>query len=185
MPWTRPLLCALALLLACGNAHGEKWRSTGGSFNFEATFEGESIEGAFRGFDVDFEFDPAAPADAQLKVTVRLGDADLGDPDMNAILFDPAWFDVGRFADAVYQSTAVQSRGDGEFTALGVLTLKGIEQPVTVPFTWQQNDAAARMHGEFSLQRTDFGVGSGEWSAGDTIGLDVRLAFDIALAAAE
>ena len=37
------------------------------------------------------------------------------------------------------------------------------------------------MTGEFSLRRTDFGVGSGEWSTGDSIGLEVRLAFDIPL----
>jgi polyisoprenoid-binding protein YceI len=37
------------------------------------------------------------------------------------------------------------------------------------------------MSGELSLQRTDFNIGTGEWSAGDIIGLEVDVRFEVAL----
>ena len=39
----------------------------------------------------------------------------------------------------------------------------------------------ASMQGELTLRRTDFNVGSGEWSTGESIGLDVTLRFNVQL----
>ncbi|MDH5172171.1 MAG: YceI family protein [Gammaproteobacteria bacterium] len=180
-------LGALWLALAVGaHAAPAEWRSIeGGNFSFATSYEGEPLGGSFSRFELAFRFDPDAPAAAQLVVSVDLTAADMGDPDMNAVLFDEAWFDIGRFATAVFESTAVQSRGEAEFVASGVLKLKGVERSVAVPFRWSRNGDRARMTGEFSLRRTDFGVGSGEWSTGDSIGLEVRLAFDIPLSPAD
>ena len=178
-----PLWAVLAI-----NAHaaGAEWRNIdGGSFSFATTFEGESLGGSFRRFELGFRFDPETPADARLVVSVDLTAADMGDPDMNAVLFDTAWFDISRFANAVFESRTVKSRAGTEFVASGVLRLKGVEQAVAVPFTWTRDGELARMRGEFSLRRTDFGVGSGQWATGDSIGIEVRLAFDIPLSPTE
>lgn len=173
---------SLLALLACSGVFGAEWRSTGAStFTFASTFEGEPIEGNFERFEVRFDFDPENPAAAQLVVTVELAAADMGDPDMNAVLFDEAWFDVTRFATAVYESNAIEQRTADEFVASGELDLKGVKACVEVPFTWTRGDAGPRMHGELSLRRTDFGVGTGEWASGETIGLDAHLNFDILL----
>jgi len=143
-------------------------------FVFEATFEGDALLGEFKTFSV--RFDPDSP---ELVVDVVLSDADFGDEDMNAVLFDDAWFGSDHPV-ATYRATDITDDGDGGFTAVGMLDLKGVEAEVTVPFSW--NPDTGKMTGEFMLDRTRFDVGSGEWSSGDSIGLDVSLSFDITLA---
>lgn len=155
------------------------------SFSFETTLEGEALPGEFRDFDVVLQFDPAHSDEGSLRVTVDLAAADMGDPEMNGILADPVWFHSARFEEAIFRSDTIVARDDGAFVADGVLSLKGREQPVSVPFVWQNSAGAAEMRGELVLRRTDFDVGSGEWADGDAIGLDVRLKFDIRLAHCE
>jgi polyisoprenoid-binding protein YceI len=162
----------LLLMLAAVPAEATEWRMQSGSeFTFEATFESVASPGRFA----------ADPGAGRLRVTVNLAAADMGDADMNAIIADPIWFDVGNFPQAVYESEQIEARAPGEFVATGVLNLKGISKTVTVPFSWSEQDARANMRGQFVLQRIDFKVGSGEWATGDAIGLDVKLQFDLSL----
>jgi polyisoprenoid-binding protein YceI len=171
----------LSLGLA-GAADADHWRSANEArLSFITTFEGESIAGEFRQFDVALEFDPAVPDAGTLEVTVDLTAADMGDPDINEVLMDPAWLDVAQFSEAVFVSEAIRMLGPDEFQATGILDLKGTRKTVVVPFTWSSSGDAARMCGRFDITRTDFGVGSGEWATDEAIGLEVNLSFDVRL----
>ena len=192
---TRPMVLALAIL-ASSTAAAAEWRNgEGGRFTFETRFEGESLKGSFDEFDLVFDFAPEQPESAHLTVTVALAAADLGDPDMNAVLFDKAWFNIERYSQAVFESASIVARsgqaGSGQdssgqaFLAKGVLKLKGVEKAVSVPFIWRRNGMSAQMSGAVDLARTDFDVGTGEWSTGDSVGLTVRLKFDIPLVPGE
>ena len=121
------------------------------------------------------------PEKGRLEVTVYLAGADMGDPDMNAIIADPIWFDVVEFPRAKFQSNSIEKTGPETFVARGVLDLKGIQKRVEVPFNWSEWGNSAQMSGNFALRRIDFDVGSGEWATGDAIGLDVALKFAILL----
>jgi polyisoprenoid-binding protein YceI len=150
-------------------------------FTFITTFEGVDTPGRFSEFEVEFAFDPADPETGRLQVTVMTGAADMGDPDMNAVLADPLWFDIANFPVAVFDSEQIEARAPGEFVATGELRLKGISRTVAVPFSWTQTGPGAEMRGAFNVMRIDFNVGSGEWATGDAIGLDVQLQFDLSL----
>ena len=153
----------------------EEWISDGdGSFEFEASFEGDPLPGEFTAFTVSW-------SDESLTVDVSLTASDMGDGEMNAILHDPAWFAVEQFDSAVFTAAEVSCGDDSQCVASGELELKGVKQPVEVPFTWSEDGDSATMRGEFKLDRTAFDVGSGEWSSGESIGVDVSLRFDINL----
>jgi len=176
------LLCiALPAELMAG-----EFRSTAdSSFVFETMFEGEPLAGEFTQFDVALTLQEKSSAPAGLVVTVRLGAADMGDPEMNSMLFDAVWFDTNKFESAGYSSTAIREVSPGSYLATGVLKLKGIQRNVEVPFEWQFDGREARLQGQLSLRRTDFNVGSGEWATDDTIGLAVKLVFDVNLERSE
>ena len=171
-------LCIAISLPVCA----AEWRSTEDSeITFQVTFEGEPILGEFRDFDVNLDFDSARLDSARLRVTVDLRAADMGDPDMNDVLFDPAWFDVQQFNEAVFVSDAITEQSPGEFIATGTLDLKGTVRSVAVPFSWTRSGHQATMQGGLVLKRTDFDVGSGEWATDDAIGIDVKLDFTVQL----
>ncbi len=90
------------------------------------------------------------------------------------------WFDAARFATASFDSDAIVRGEAGDYEAAGTLALKGVTVPVTVPFTWLQDGARGSMRGELVLQRLDFGIGTGTWSATDEVAGEVRVRFDVA-----
>lgn len=175
------LLCLVALPAAAGT-----WQLQDGStFTFEASFEGAPLQGQFADFDVTLDFDPDQADAALLHVTVNLAGADMGDPDMNAAIAAPEWFDIDTYPQARFDSDDIVETSPGSFVAHGVLVLKGAQRNIDVPFTWSATGDLATMRGELTLKRSDFDIGSGEWASGDQIGIDVSLRFALQMQSAD
>jgi polyisoprenoid-binding protein YceI len=170
------------LLLVVMPAQATDWQSrSDGEFTFEVSFEGVGVLGEFKHFDVILKLDPKKPDTSRLRVTVDLSAADMGDPDMTEGIADTDWFHVGKYPRAVFESKKIEAGAPGKYVSTGILTLKGVSKPVTVPFSWSEKGKRASMRGEFIVQRTGFNVGSGEWASADPIGIDVKLKFDVSL----
>jgi polyisoprenoid-binding protein YceI len=177
----RTLIIAVFCLAAWPVA-ADTWRLQDDStFTFEASFEGTPLEGGFTDFDVSIEFDSLEPASGTVRVSVTLAGADMGDSDMNDAIAAPEWFDVEGFPSAQYSSDDIVETAPGSFVAHGVLVLKGVRRDVDVPFAWSETASVATMRGEFTLKRTDFNIGTGEWASGEQIGSDVVLRFNLQL----
>ncbi|UVW35537.1 YceI family protein [SAR92 clade bacterium H455] len=173
----------LSPLLFCQSSLADQWQSvlTNSKLNYEVTFQGLPIDGRFTQFSVDY-----SPAE-KLLVKVAVDSADMSDDELNREIAGVDWFDVGRFDQAVFSSNhlitnsfVAESNSKERFIAEGSLNLKGVSEPVNVPFTWQpdaQNPDRATMSGELVLKRSDFSIGIGDWSSGDQIGIDVRVSF--------
>ena len=153
----------------------------GSEFIFETTFEETALPGRFERFNVALVFDPDNPGAGRLQVTVELEGANMEDPDINAAIAGAEWFHIAEFPQATFESREIVATTSGRYLAKGELDLKGIRREVDVPFTWSASGDGAQMTGELVLQRIAFDIGSGEWSNGEAIGLDVRLTFSVRL----
>lgn len=174
----------LITLLALGtHAAATEWRMDPDQsrLEFVARWEGNEVPGVFREFDTRLSLRPDAPENSRLEVVVAIVSADMDSDDINEGIAGSEWFDSARFPQARFTSTAIQALGDQRYEALGTLTLKDAAREVRVPFAFTETGTGARMSGELSLQRTDFNIGTGEWSAGDIIGLEVDVRFEVAL----
>jgi len=173
----------LLLLIAVSTAGAAEWKMLpqGSRLEFFITYAGQEAPGLFRRFATELQFDPSAPDEGRLVVTVTVLSADLDSEDINEAIAGPEWFDFERYAEARFVSASIAGVGDGRFIATGSLRLKGIERVIEVPFAWSEADGLAQMRGELTLQRTAFGIGTGEWAASDVIGHNVRVRFDVAL----
>lgn len=167
-------------VLAASPVLADAWQLQDAStFTFTAHFESEALEGRFTDFEVALEFDALHATESSLQVTVYLGGADMGDPDMNDAIAAPEWFDVDGFPQARFESNEIAVLSPGSFVAKGELVLKGEQTNVDVPFAWSESGDLATMRGEFVLERNDFDIGSGEWASGEQIGNEVMLRFDL------
>ena len=144
---------------------------------FHATYEGADAPGVFQKFDVRLSFDPEHPDNGMLQVTVMLGSADMGSTDVNAAIHQSEWFDSAAFPQAEFHSKDIRKTEAEHYLAHGTLSVKNRQQEVAVPFSWKQTGKTATMSGELVLNRTFFGIGTGEWASGDVIGLDVKVTF--------
>jgi len=174
----------LALLLSASVAAGAaEWHmlADDSRLEFIVVYSGQEAPGLFRRFETELQFDPAAPADGRLVVTVVTLSADLDSADINEAIAGPDWFDFARYAEARFVSESIAGIDGQRFVATGRLRLKGIERVIDVPFTWSEADGLAHMHGELTLRRDAFAIGTGEWAVTDIIGANVRVRFDVAL----
>ena len=91
------------------------------------------------------------------------------------------WFSVKAFPRATFTSRRITAAGPGRYLAQGDLTIRNVTRPVTLPFTLAIKGDVARMQGSAPLDRSAFGVGQGQFKAGDTVALKVQV--DVAITA--
>jgi polyisoprenoid-binding protein YceI len=174
---------ALALL-ASGPALAADWKvdPAASRLEFIASFEKTAAPGVFREFDARLaRFEPDKPEAGKLDVTVKVTSADMKNGDVNRAIRGPEWFDFARFPQAEFHAEDIRRTAPGRYLARGMLSLKGVKKELEVPFTWQESGNAATMEGEVSVERLQFGIGTGEWANGSTIGLGVRIKFNVRL----
>lgn len=178
-------LACLVSLLACAflqAAHAADWKMdpAGSRLAFTASFESVPAPGVFKDFDVGARFDPQAPAGGRLDVTIKVASADMASADIDKAIAGAEWFDFSRHPQAEFHATDI-ARAANRYVARGTLTLKGVRQPVEVPFNWTPEGEGATMDGEFVVKRALFGIGTGEWAATRVIGPDVTIKFRVRL----
>lgn len=176
----KTLLFAALLAFAAPAVAADYVQAPGSSLAFGGTYQGEAFSGGFPGFRTTLSFDPADPAGARLEVTIPLASATAGNDDYDGELRGPAFFDSARFAQARYTASGFRSLGDGRYAADGVLSLRGVERPVTLTFSWTPG-AQPVLAGRATVNRLEFGVGEGEWAdtsvIPDAIAISTRVVF--------
>ena len=179
----RLLLALIPLLLHVSAASAADWIlvPAASQLEFIATYQNQQILGVFRRFDVHVALNPGTPSSNRLDVSVFLESADMNSADINRTIAKPEWFHAARFPSAKFESAEITADGKNHYLAKGTLSLKGMQRKITVPFFWREAGQSASMNGELVLNRADFGIGTGEWAAGDPIGLDVKVRFSVKL----
>ena len=138
-----------------------------------------SFEGTFRTFHVVVDRDPAHPETGTLSATIDTGSITAGSSERDSYLPGADWFNTKAFPEAQFRAVHIHQTGDRTYAAEGTLTIKGVTQTVTLPFTLQQERDHWRASGKFPMLRTDFHIGEGDWSSEDYVKRAVDVVFDI------
>lgn len=176
-------LAATVLLLAAADAEAADWTMDAATsrLEFAATFEGNAAPGVFKEFDTRMHFDADKPAEGRIDVVIVVATADMNSADVNKAIGGSDWFDFARFPRAEFHAADIRRVGANQYLARGLLNLKGVQQPVEVPFSWVAADGTARMDGELIVKRGAFGIGAGQWMSTKVIGPDVTIKFSVRL----
>lgn len=142
---------------------------------------GVPVDGKFKRFDAQLNFDPRSPQTSKVAFTVDLLSADLGNADTERELKKPGWFDTSKFPQATFNSSSVKSVGAGKFEVAGKLSIKGNTRDVVVPVAITQAGGVSTARGEFTLKRLEFKIGEGEWNDPSLVANDVIVKFKIAV----
>jgi polyisoprenoid-binding protein YceI len=137
------------------------------------------VEGRFRKFSMQLDFDPAKLASSKAQVEVDLGSIDTGSAEADDEVKSKGWFHIAAFPKATFVSRSVKAAGPNRYEVAGKLTIKGISQDITVPFTVKQDGPNTVFEGAFTLLRLQFKIGEGAWSDEDTVAnaVQVRIRF--------
>lgn len=142
---------------------------------FTAKQQGDEFTGQFETFETDIVFDPANLEAASIKAVIDITSVAAGSKDRDGALPGKDWFFVKKFPNAVFESTEFSKTGDDSYEAAGTLSIKGVSQPLTLPFTLTITDGIADMSGQVTIDRTQWKVGSGAWSTDEWVSTAVVL----------
>ena len=184
-PWARffgSLAVALvALLLQSPAKAQQKLLPAQSEISFVSRQMGSPVEGRFRSFDAQVSLDPTQLAAAKIVLVVDLASATLASTDTETELRQSDWFDVKKFPQASFTSSAVKSAGPGRMEVVGSFSLKGRSRPLTVSVALTQSGGVTTATGAFTIKRLDFKVGDGDWADTDLIANYVQVKFKLAL----
>ncbi len=152
------------------------WRVVEGTLGISVRQMGADVSGSFANWTADIRFDEALTGGKHGNVSVTIDTASLTLGSVTKQALEAEFFDVATHPTAVF--TADILPGTAGYVADGTLTLRGVEQPITLPFTLEITGDQARMLGEVTLDRRDFGMGA---SYGDeaSVGFGVVVAVDL------
>lgn len=126
------------------------------------------VRGSFNDFEGSGYFDAEDPSRSELKLTIRAASIDTRNADRDAHLRGNDFFDMERYPEIAFSSTAVEPIGDEHYRVTGDLTIKGVTRPVTVDFEYSGaavdpfGNQRIGLEGRTTVNRKDWGV---TWNA--------------------
>jgi len=145
------------------------------------------VRGRFSEFNGTIEYDEENPERSLVDVEVKAASIDTNEPDRDAHLRSPDFFDVENTPVLTFRSTEVRRQADDRFAVTGDLTIHGVTRPVTLETTllgtakdpWGNQRIA--FEGEATINRKDFGL---TWNAaletgGFLVGDDVTISLSV------
>jgi len=178
-----PLACAVAGLpvRAASGVAAPALVAAQSEISFVSHQMGVPIDGRFRKFDAQVQFDPKAPQKAHFVIDVDVTSVSLPTSDAMEEVVKPAWFNSKNFPAAQFVSSAVRPTDKGHYEISGQLTIKGQSQDVVVPVTLTQSGGVTTASGEMVLHRLAFAIGDGEWKDTSVVADNVEVKFHLAL----
>jgi polyisoprenoid-binding protein YceI len=175
------LIAALMALGALPAAAQQKLIPAQSELSFAAKQMGVPINGYFKKFDAQVNFDATKLATSKVAFTVDMGSATLGSKEMDSELPTATWFNVPKFPQASFNSSGIKALGAGKFEVAGQLVIKGQALAVTVPLTMTQSGAVTVATGVLPIKRLAFKIGDGEWADTSMVADDVQVKFKLSL----
>ena len=126
------------------------------------------VRGSFNEFEGSGHLDAEEPSRSQLALTIRAASIDTRSVDRDAHLRSNDFFDMERYPEISFVSTAVEPRGDDRYRVTGDLTIKGVTKPVSVDFEFAGaatdpfGNERIGLEGATTINRKDWGV---NWNA--------------------
>lgn len=140
---------------------------------YSSRFNDQAFTGAFQRWTAQIRFDPQRLAQSSIVATIDMASSHTGSADRDQSLPTSDWFSVQAFPTATFRSSQIRAAGPGRYEAVGVLTLRGLSRPLTLPFaltiTGQGASQTARASASIGLNRMVFGVGQGPWARDDVV----------------
>ena len=149
-----------------------------------------NVRGTFEKVGGTVSYDPGRPEAAEVEIAIAADSIDTREPQRDAHLRSPDFFDAATHPTIVFRSTRVRRGGAGPLEIVGDLTIRGTTREVTLAVaevTGEQRDFQGKRRigasATAKLRRSDFGMTYNKLleAGGAGIGDEVTLSLDVSL----
>ena len=127
------------------------------SDDYSIKFKGKDAEGIFKTMSGDISFDENDLNSSNFSTSVDVSSINTGNGMKNRHAKSDKWFDAKKHPTINFISSKFSKSTHG-YQVEGTIEMHGIKKQIIIPFTFSSNV----FKGNFSVNRTDFGVGSME-----------------------
>ncbi len=150
------------------------------SISFEIAHFFTPVKGNFKDFKGTLAFDPNDLAGSKVDFTVNITSVNTGEKKRDTHLQSKDFFNAKKWPTMKFTSSSIKKSGNN-YTAVGKLTIRDVTKNVEIPFKvlgmkdhpMKKGQLVTAIRSEFSLDRTEYGVGTGSWAATAVVGDNV------------
>ncbi|MBL8916942.1 MAG: YceI family protein [Archangium sp.] len=95
---------------------------------------------------------------SRVRAAIDMNSTFSDESDLTDHLKGPDFFDVGKFPETSFVSTAIAKGADDKFTVTGNLTLHGVTKTISFPASITMTEGEVNVAAEFAINRKDFGI---------------------------
>lgn len=119
-----------------------------------------SHNGSFEKFNGEVHYANNDVAQSHVQITIDSSSVKADDPKLTDHLKTADFFDVAKFPEATFESTAIKAGGDkgATHTVTGNLKMHGVTKSITFPATIAVTPDTATVDATFAINRKDFGI---------------------------
>ena len=140
---------------------------------------GVAMDGHFKKFATQLNFDPAKPASAKAQIEIDLASIDAGSSEADEEVVGKTWFNVKTFPKATFVAKQIKATGVNQYEVTGALTIKGKSQDIRFPLKYSAQGNVGAFSGGFAMHRADFAIGEGMWAKFDVVANDIQVNFQL------
>jgi polyisoprenoid-binding protein YceI len=145
------------------------------------------VSGRFEDYKTDIKFDPNDLQNSSIDVEIPVNSINTQNEKRDNHLRSEDFFNTNEWSNIKFTSNEIRKTGENKFVASGDLTIRDVTKKIDLPFTllgvmdhpMMENTTVAGINASTSINRTDFGVGVGDWAAtmvvGDEVVIDLNL----------
>ena len=126
------------------------------------------VRGAFNEFEGTATLDGANPADSSAQVTISTASIDTRNAQRDGHLRSNDFLAMDEYPQITFVSTGARQVDDSTFELTGDLTIKGVTNPITIPFSFEGaakdpfGNLRVGFEGAVTINRKDYGI---TWNA--------------------
>jgi cytochrome b561/polyisoprenoid-binding protein YceI len=152
------------------------WAVTEGSLGLTVRQMGSDVSGSFADWTADISFDETVSSGVAGSVDVEIAIQSLALGSVTQQAMGPDYFASTQFPTARFNADILTT--ENGHVAEGTLTLRGVEEPVSLPFDLTLDGDTARVQGTTVLDRRAFDIGAGMTDQGQ-LGFEVSVTVDL------
>jgi polyisoprenoid-binding protein YceI len=126
------------------------------------------VRGAFNEFTGTAVLDGDNPANSTAAVTIKAASIDTRNEQRDGHLRSNDFLAMEEYPEITFVSTSAKETGENEFELTGDLTIRGVTNSITIPFTFEGvatdpfGNVRAGFEGSVPISRADYGI---SWNA--------------------
>ncbi len=145
-----------------------------------------NVIGTFDDFEGTLKFDPENLEESSVAFSIKVASVNTKNERRDGHLQSADFFNAEEYPEMTFQSTGFTAVDD-HFLVKGNMTLRDVTKEVEIPVKFLGQMAHPRREGafiggfstEFTINRNDYGVGTGNFAATATIGAEVKVTLNL------